>query len=167
LEVGDEPSYARELEYILLARYLLAQNMPEKALDLLGRLGTAAKAQARIGSVIQIQVLQALGFQAAGKADQAMKVLAQTLLHAEPDGYSRTFVDEGKPMAALLHSALSRGVTPDYTSRLMASFLCSSRSSPLLRLPFPLHSVSASSKFCACWLLGHPMKRSPGNCQLP
>src|SRR6266511_787590 len=122
LEVGDEPSYARELDYIVLARYLLAQNTPEKALDLLERLGTAAKAQARIGSVIQIQALQALGFQAAGKADQAMKVLAQTLLHAEPEGYIRTFVDEGKPMAALLHSALSRGVTPDYTSRLLASF---------------------------------------------
>ncbi len=122
LEVGDEPSYARELDYIVLARYLLAQNTPEKALDLLERLDTAAKAQARIGSVIQIQVLQALGFQAAGKADQAMKVLTQTLLHAEPEGYIRTFVDEGKPMAALLHSALSRGVTPDYTSRLLASF---------------------------------------------
>jgi LuxR family maltose regulon positive regulatory protein len=122
LEVGDQPSYARELDYMMLARYMLAQNMPEKALDLLERLGTAAKAQARIGSVIQIRVLQALGFQAAGKADQAMKVLAQTLLQAEPDGYIRTFVDEGKPMAALLHGALSRGVTPDYTSRLLASF---------------------------------------------
>lgn len=122
LEIGDEPTYARELEYIVLARYLLAQNMPEKVLDLLERLSNAAKAQARIGSVIQIQVLQALGFQASGKADQAMKVLAQTLMQAEPDGYIRTFVDEGKPMAALLHSALSRGVTPHYTSRLLASF---------------------------------------------
>ncbi len=122
LEEEDELGYARELEYLVLARYLLAQKRPEKALGLLERLGSAAKAQARIGSVIQIQVLQVLGFQAAGKGDQAMKVLAQTLLQAEPEGYIRTFVDEGRPMAALLHSALSRGVTRDYTSRLLASF---------------------------------------------
>lgn len=127
LKEGDELGYARELEYLVLARYLLAQNRPEKALDLLERLGTAAKVQARTGSVIQVQILQALGFQAAGKADQAIKVLAQTLLQAEPEGYIRTFVDEGRPMAALLHSALSRGVTSDYTSKLLASFPSISR----------------------------------------
>ncbi len=122
LKEEDEPGYARELEYLVLARYLLSRNMTERTLALLEPLGAAAKAQARMGSVIEIQVLQTLGFQAAGKADQAMKVLAETLLQAEPEGYIRTFVDEGGPMAALLHRALSRGVTPDYTSRLLASF---------------------------------------------
>lgn len=75
-----------------------------------------------MGSVIEVQLLQALGLQAAGKADQAMTVLAQVLMQAEPEGYIRTFVDEGPPMAALLHHALSRGVTADYTARLLAAF---------------------------------------------
>jgi LuxR family maltose regulon positive regulatory protein len=122
LQEGDEPGYARELEYLVLARYLLSRNMPDRGLALLERLGAAAKAQGRMGSVIEMRVLQALGFQAAGKADQAMKVLAQTLMQAEPEGYIRTFVDEGRPMAALLHRALSRGVIPDYTARLLAAF---------------------------------------------
>jgi len=119
---ADEPGYAREREYLVLARYLLSQNIPGRALALLERLGIAAKTQARMGSLIEIQVLQALGFQAAGKADQAIKVVAQTLLQAESQGYIRTFVDEGRPMAALLHRALSRGVTADYTTRMLAAF---------------------------------------------
>ena len=122
LEEEDEPGYTRELEYLVLVRYLLSRNMPDRALALLERLGAAAKAQARMGSVIEVRVLQALGFQAAGKADQAMKVLAQALMQAEPEGYIRTFVDEGRPMAALLHHALSRGVTAEYTARLLAAF---------------------------------------------
>ena len=119
---GREPSYPRELEYLVLARTLLSRNMPDGALSRLERLRAAAQAQARTGSLIQVQVLQALGFQAAGKPDQAMKVLAQALLQAEPEGYIRTFVDEGRPMAALLHRALARGVTPDYTASLLAAF---------------------------------------------
>jgi len=122
LEAEDKPGYAREREYLVLARYLLSQNRPDRALALLERLGAAAKAQARMGGLIEIHLLQALGFQAAGKADQAIKVLAQALLQAEPEGYIRTFVDEGRPMAALLHRALSRGVSADYTTRILAAF---------------------------------------------
>jgi len=118
----DEPNYAHELEYLVLARTLLSRNIPDRALALLERLGAAAKAQARMGSAIEVHVLQALGLQMAGKADQAMKALAQALMQAEPEGYIRTFVDEGRPMAALLHRALSRGVTLDYTARLLAAF---------------------------------------------
>lgn len=122
LREEDEPSYAREPEYLLLARFLLARNMAGRAIRLLERLGTTAWAQSRVGSIIELQIIEALGLQAAGKADQAVKLLAQTLLQAEPEGYTRIFLDEGRPMAALLHRALSRGVTPDYTSRLLASF---------------------------------------------
>jgi hypothetical protein len=37
------------------------------------------------------------------KPDQAMKVLTQVLMQAKPEGYVRTFVDEGRQMAGLLH----------------------------------------------------------------
>jgi LuxR family maltose regulon positive regulatory protein len=41
---------------------------------------------------------------------------------AEPEGYIRSFVDEGEPMAHLLRRALARGITPGYASRLLAAF---------------------------------------------
>jgi LuxR family maltose regulon positive regulatory protein len=122
LTEGDELHYARELEYLLLVRILLGRNLPDRALTLLESLEAAAKAQKRIGSLIEIQVLQALGFQAAGKEDHAMKVLAQALMQAEAEGYIRIFVDEGPRMAALLHRAASHGITPDYAARLLAAF---------------------------------------------
>lgn len=122
LTEDDKPYYAHEIEYLLLVRTLLSRNLPDRALSLLEKLETAAKAQKRKGSLIEIQVLQALGFQAAGKEDRAMKVLARALRQAEPEGYMRIFVDEGSRMAALLHRAASRGVTPDYVTRLLAAF---------------------------------------------
>jgi ATP/maltotriose-dependent transcriptional regulator MalT len=69
-----------------------------------------------------------------------MSALAQALMQAEPEGYIRIFVDEGPSMAALLHHARSRGVTPDYTSMLLAAVPSTDRgieASPLTdRFPF-------------------------------
>ena len=48
-----------------------------------------------------------------------MAALELALTMAEPDGYVRTFVDEGAPMGALLRRAASRGVSPAYLSKLL------------------------------------------------
>ena len=40
----------------------------------------------------------------------------------EPEGYVRTFVDRGAPMAQLLSEAAARGIMPDYTSMPLAAF---------------------------------------------
>jgi len=72
--------------------------------------------------VIETLVLQALALQAQGKDDQALTVLERALSFAEPEGYLRTFIDEGAPMAALLRTAASRGIALDYVSKLLAAF---------------------------------------------
>ena len=41
---------------------------------------------------------------------------------AEPAGFIRTFIDEGAPMAELLTEALTKGMMPDYTSKLLTVF---------------------------------------------
>jgi hypothetical protein len=38
---------------------------------------------------------------------------------AEPEGYVRTFVDEGLPMQELLVEAAARGIAPGYVARLL------------------------------------------------
>jgi len=137
LEETDDPSYPRELEYLVLVRYLFRRNRTDRAFVLLERLEVEAQAQARTGSLIEIFALQALGFQAVGKSDQAMKVLSQALMQAETEGYIRTFVDGGRPMAGLLHQALSRGVTPDYTAKLLAAFPSIDRETKPAPIGFP------------------------------
>ncbi len=102
LGAGDEPSYTREPEYLVLARMLLARNLPGQALPLLERLLDAAASHDRIGSVIEIRALQALGLAADGEEASAVETLAEALTLACPQGYVRVFADEGAPMGALL-----------------------------------------------------------------
>ena len=102
LGADDEPDYAREPEYLVLARVLLAQDRPGQALALLDRLHAAAAAQDRTGSLIEIGALRALALAASGEDADAVNVLAGALTLACPQGYVRVFADEGPPMAALL-----------------------------------------------------------------
>ena len=99
---GDEPDYPRELGYLLLARVLLAQDRPDQAVPLLQRLRTAAAAQGRTGSLIEIQALLALALAADGDGAAALDALAEALLLGHPAGYLRVFADEGAPMRALV-----------------------------------------------------------------
>jgi LuxR family maltose regulon positive regulatory protein len=101
---------------------LIAQGKPGEALRLLARLLEEAQAVGRMGSVIEVLALQALAFQAQDNLDQALSALERALSLAEPEGFVRTFVDEGKPMARLLRRALSQGIAPNYVARLLAAF---------------------------------------------
>jgi LuxR family transcriptional regulator, maltose regulon positive regulatory protein len=127
----DEPSFAREREYLVLARVLLAEQTPERALPLLERLHAAAMAQGRTGSVIEVRALQALALAAGADRASAVEALAEALALAWPEGYLRVFVDEGGPMATLLWTLRTPGTTrpppvreiaPDYLRRLTEAF---------------------------------------------
>jgi LuxR family maltose regulon positive regulatory protein len=129
LTVDDDLSFLREFEHITLARVLIAQaqlageaQTLEQALHLLARLHEAAAAGARAGSVIEIQIVQALAHIARNDEDAALAALAQALSLAEAQGYVRIFVDEGSALAHLLTRAAARGVHPQYTRRLLAAF---------------------------------------------
>jgi LuxR family maltose regulon positive regulatory protein len=128
LSVNDDLSYMREFEYITLARVLIARYNSDRidrsiheAMGLLERLLKAAEEGGRIGSVIEILVLQALAYEAQGKIPAALAPLKRALAQAEPEGYVRMFVDEGIPMAQLLSEAANRGILPDYTGKLLTA----------------------------------------------
>ncbi|MCJ7700561.1 MAG: LuxR C-terminal-related transcriptional regulator, partial [Anaerolineales bacterium] len=92
------------------------------ALNLLDDLLEMAESNGWGNKVIEILTLQALAFEGCGDTAQAMTMLERALNLAEPEGYIRTFVDEGPPMAHLLYEALSRGIAPDYVQQLLAAF---------------------------------------------
>jgi LuxR family maltose regulon positive regulatory protein len=109
LSVDDELSYLREFEHITLARVLIARykNDPvdgsiHEAMGLLERLLHAAEAGGRIGSIVEILVLQALAHEAQGNIPPALMSLERALTLAEPEGYVRLFVDEGEPIRLLI-----------------------------------------------------------------
>ena len=102
LSADDEPDYPQEPAHLVLARVLLAQQQPGRALTLLKRLLHAAASHGRTGSVIEIQALHALALAANGDRSGALGALAEALTPASQHGYVRVFADEGAPMRALL-----------------------------------------------------------------
>ena len=92
------------------------------AIRLLERLLKAAEEGGRIGSLIEIMVLQALAHEVQANTPAALAALERALTLAEPEGYLRVFVDEGLPMAHLLYEALAREIALDYVRRLLAAF---------------------------------------------
>jgi LuxR family maltose regulon positive regulatory protein len=110
------------MEYIVLARILIADGRLDEAARLLQRLLEAAEAGGRISRVIEILMLQALSLQTQEDTDQAITTLEKALTLAQPGGFIRIFVDEGPPMARLLYKALTHGIAPDYSRRLLSAF---------------------------------------------
>jgi LuxR family maltose regulon positive regulatory protein len=128
LSVDENLSYVREFEHVTLARVLLAQYASDgdtsslnEASRLLQRLLPAAVAGGRTGTVIEILVLQSLTHHAGGDTPGALAPLEQALTLAEPEGYVRVFVGEGRPMASLLTAVIRKRVGWDYVRRLLTT----------------------------------------------
>jgi LuxR family transcriptional regulator, maltose regulon positive regulatory protein len=100
---GEVRPYSRALERLTLARLLIARNEPDEALHLLERLHETVRTVSRR---IEILALQALALWAGNNKERAVSTLTQALALGEPEGYVRTFADEGSPMAEILSAAL-------------------------------------------------------------
>ena len=111
--------------YIVFARLLIAQSEQRaesslhEALNVLERLGELTASTGAVGNLIAILTLKSIALQALGDEVAALKTLNRALLYGEPEGYIRTFVDEGASMGALLRKANASGMAPDYTAKLL------------------------------------------------
>ncbi|MFN8380617.1 MAG: LuxR C-terminal-related transcriptional regulator [Anaerolineales bacterium] len=129
LSIEEEPSYLREFEQITFARILLSQCRSDHsigslhgAMGLLERLLKAADEGGRIGSVIEILILQALAHQMQEDIPVALSLLEHAMKLAEPEGYMRIFLAEGSSMAELIREVDSHGILPNYTHKLLSAF---------------------------------------------
>ncbi len=130
LSVDDDLSFLHEFEHITLARIIIAayerdrvKNRIQEVAGFLDRLLHEAETGGRIGSVIEILLLQALVHKALDNMPLALMPLKRALRLAEPEGYVQLFVNEGPPMARLLYEALSQDVSAEaYVRRLLTAF---------------------------------------------
>jgi LuxR family maltose regulon positive regulatory protein len=132
LSADDDLSYVREYEHVTLARILLHQHTVERspsalgtAYGLLGRLRAATEAGDRTGTLIEVLTLQALAHHAEhGHRDLAGALipLERALRVAEPEGYVRSFVGEGAPMATLLEALAGAHPGWAYPRRLLETY---------------------------------------------
>jgi LuxR family transcriptional regulator, maltose regulon positive regulatory protein len=102
------------------AQVHLAQGDPSAALAVLSAWRVQVEAKRLEDERLKVLVLQALALQAQGEQDQAVQLLLDALVLAEPEGFIRTFVDKGRPMGQLLSAAAAQGLIPDYLGKLLA-----------------------------------------------
>jgi LuxR family maltose regulon positive regulatory protein len=123
LSLQDKPIFLNEFGYLTFARIMLAENQNDQhfqtMLQMLESLLKQAESQNRLRSRIDILITQALAFSAKDSA-KALAALEQALTLAEPEGYLRLFVDEGKPMAELL-SKFKSSKLQQYANTILAA----------------------------------------------
>jgi LuxR family transcriptional regulator, maltose regulon positive regulatory protein len=134
LSVDNEFDYLHEFDHITFVRVLLTCHQHDRAdvstakvMKVLERLLKAAEEGGRKGSVIEILVLQSLTYHTQGNLPAALSSLQRALVLAEPEGYVRIFLDEGKRMMQLLREASVRKIMPGYTDKLLGAFQAEQR----------------------------------------
>jgi LuxR family maltose regulon positive regulatory protein len=110
--------WTSEQESLLQARLLLAEHSPSAAWKVLAGLEEAARQQNSDGSLIAIQVLQALCKRALGQNAGAQQCLESAVSLAASTGYRRVFLDEGGNLTSLLERV--RHAAPAFVSGLLA-----------------------------------------------
>ncbi len=117
----DEANDQTEPRQVILLRLLLAQGDYDGALGPSERLLQRAEASKRMARAIELLVLQALVRQGRKETDQSLSALKKAFALAWPEGYARTFVDEGEPVLRLLHLARSRQIEREYVTDLLSA----------------------------------------------
>jgi LuxR family maltose regulon positive regulatory protein len=100
---GDWPDVRQfgpmhDYECLTLIRVRMARGHWDEALRLLTRLQPVVEAGARKSGLIELLALRALALQTQTHSAESVATLERALTLAEPEGYVRTFVDEGGPM---------------------------------------------------------------------
>lgn len=122
--IGDPLNPSLEYDHISLARVWLQQGRLPEARQLLDRLLLPAEQAGRMGRVIELLALQVTVYLAQKEEAGALAALERALILAEPEGYLRTFLDEGEPMREAMRNWMSdpRKVQelPEVQTRLIA-----------------------------------------------
>jgi LuxR family transcriptional regulator, maltose regulon positive regulatory protein len=125
-------SFTTERMAILWIRVWIAQENASKAIEILEHALPEACSAGRWGVAIKLLILQALTLAMAHQVPPALAALEEALRLAEPEGFTRIFLDEGEPITHLLRSVYrskEKG-SREYVTRLLEGFLSAETLAP-------------------------------------
>jgi LuxR family maltose regulon positive regulatory protein len=131
----DDLGELNELEGIVLARVLLAEEKQDEALALLDKLLYHAELVKRMGNLIEILILQATAWQAQNRLDQAVAFLEKALALAEEEGFIQVFLEEGPAMEILLSEAVKRDVARNHAMKMKLLTAFKGEGTPSAQVP--------------------------------
>lgn len=114
------PLNAYALHRLALPQFLIAQGQHHTAVNELANLIEEAQVAGYGTLLIKALVLQALAYFRSGNQNLALTTLDDALSLAEPEGFSRAFLDEGHVMAELLLLARQQKQYSDFVGGLLA-----------------------------------------------
>ena len=133
-EAGSVPGYL--VLALARARVSLAQGRRKAAWEQLAALRKTAAHLGWQSAVVRTRTVQAL---VAPTPGEARAILAEALALAEPEGYTRAFVDLGAPMRDMIAQLVTReqDAAPAYARMLLNAFGLGKAVSPRTALPSP------------------------------
>ena len=153
---NDAITLGEDIEIVVFVRMLLVQEKYEEALALLQKMQRAAAAGGWRHYEITLLALQAVVCHGCGKVPQALDALQRSLTLAEPEGYVRTFIDEGAAMVELLRQFIkaqqkenftgANHVLQDFAIKLLAAF-------PPEQVPAAVQTHKTSTALPASYLI--------------
>jgi LuxR family maltose regulon positive regulatory protein len=111
-----------EAEHETLVRLRLAESRYTEAVALAREARLEQAERGSRGARITLLALEALAHAGTAAPDIALATLGAALKLAEPENYTRLFIDLGAPMEALLRRAAAHGVARAYARRLLAAY---------------------------------------------
>jgi LuxR family transcriptional regulator, maltose regulon positive regulatory protein len=131
-ETQESVTFELEPELVLWIRCALERKETQKAIPLLLTLIDLANDQQRFYSLIQLEILLAKAYFLQKEPLQGIEHLKIALIHGEPEGFVRSFLDEGLPIKFLLSKLLTTSeiftesnISSDYVESLLSAFSAS------------------------------------------
>ena len=124
-----EPILKRLWKYecLALARLRLAQKKPAQAVEILDQVQPALEQLERITALIETLLLRSLALHDLGESQAALDCLRRAVRLAQPEGFMRTFLDEGEAARRLLETLFKQIDQTDsdlkaYLHRVLSAF---------------------------------------------
>lgn len=104
------------------ARVYLAQSEGTKAIELLESLLIDAKKAGREDKRLEVLILLSRANYIVGNTEKSKKLLEKALLLSEPNGFIRSFIDEGEKVVDILRQTAVSGKVLDYKNKIIQAF---------------------------------------------
>lgn len=133
------PAYLREVQQIALARVYCSRGEMDKVLATCSPLRVQAESAGRMAHVIQIDLLSALALLKIGDMPAAREQILRSLLLAESEGYTRTYLEGGPEVLKLMRSIEGQNLHLTHIRRLLSAF-----GEPSERVPSKIRAIQPS-----------------------
>lgn len=124
LKVDGEYTILHEAENIMHARILLDQDRLDDALEVTSRLIDVQEKASRVLNQIETLIIRSFILKKMQKGPDSIDSLVRALTLAQPGGYLRIFIDEGRPLAEMIEAITDFGKTSvtKFAKKLLVEF---------------------------------------------